>query len=223
MGVKDETLEAAKPIADTNRQGKPKVSRQDWLTAARNTLVSEGVGEVKILTLSAKLGVARSSFYWYFGNRGDLLDALLDEWEARNTRSIVEKCALPTGSIGEAACNFFRCFIDDALFDQGLDFAVREWARRDPAVRAKIDAADRQRIAAVTEVFKRHDFAAAEADARARILYFMQLGYHAVEVRETMRVRMGRLENFLLGFTGEAADPAVIAEFEAWAMGMETD
>ena len=208
----------AAPVSAKPRQGNPKVSRQDWLAAARNTLVSEGVGEVKILALSAELGVARSSFYWYFKSRADLLDALLREWEARNTDCIVEKCAAPADSIAEAVCRFFECFFDPRLFDQGLDFAIREWARRDPAVRAKIDAADRVRLGALTDMFERHGFAPYEAEIRARIVYYMQLGYHALEVKEPMRARVDRLEGYLKGFTGETPDPGVVSWFRVRAM-----
>jgi len=45
---------------------------------ALDTLISEGVENVKILLLSAKLETARSSFYWHFENREDLLDTLLE-------------------------------------------------------------------------------------------------------------------------------------------------
>ena len=197
------------------RPGNPKVSRQDWLAAARGLLISRGVEDVKILSLSAQLGVARSSFYWYFDSRADLLSALLAEWELRNTQCILEKCDLPAGGVTEALCHFFECFVDPGLFDPGLDFAVREWARRDAAVRAKIDAADQSRLDALIALFERHGFAPYEADARARIVYFMQLGYHALEVNESMETRMTRLEGYLSGFTGAAADPSAVAVFKA--------
>ncbi|MEM7319586.1 MAG: TetR/AcrR family transcriptional regulator [Pseudomonadota bacterium] len=125
--------------------GNIKVTREDWLNLARDVLVREGVGELKILALSARLKVSRSSFYWYFRNRADLLSALLAEWEARNTQTIVAHCAMPARDINEAACNFFRCFVDGKLFDRGLDFAVREWARRDHSVNTLIEAADQSR------------------------------------------------------------------------------
>ena len=103
---------------------------KDWINAAQAALVRDGVDTVKVLALASKLEVSRSSFYWYFKSRDDLLLALLDQWEERNTQSIVRQCALEAGCIGEAASNFFRCFIDPALFDRGLDFAVRAWARQ---------------------------------------------------------------------------------------------
>jgi AcrR family transcriptional regulator len=194
-------------------QGHTKVTREDWLTMARDTLVRDGAEQVKILALADRMGVSRSSFYWYFRNRDDLLKALLEEWEARNTASITGQCAQPSASITEAVCNFFRCFVDPARFDSGLDFAVREWSRRDEALRARVDAADAVRLSAVTGMFARHGYGAAEADARARILYFMQLGYHALDVREPMAERMGRIGAYLKGFIGVEPDADAMAAF----------
>lgn len=193
--------------------GHVKVTREDWLAMARDTLVNEGVEKVKILSLAERMEVSRSSFYWYFKNRDDLLDALLAEWEARNTARIIEHCRMPSETITQAVCYFFLCFIDPAKFDTGLDFAIREWARRNETLRKRIDAADAARIAAVVEMFGNHGYTAQDADARARILYFMQLGYHALDVRETMELRMSRVGSYLEGFTGRPADPEHLAAF----------
>ena len=197
--------------------GHIKVTREDWLNAARDVLVTEGVASVKILPLSTRLGVSRSSFYWYFENREDLLSALLTEWEDRNTARIVGQCQAPSGNITEALCNFFRCFVDASQFDTGLDFAVREWARRDAALRTRVDEADAVRLAAVTAMYTHHGYAPADADARGRILYYMQLGYHALEVQEPMDLRMSRVGAYVEGFTGQPADPESLADFTAFA------
>ena len=182
---------------------------------ARDVLVTEGVGEIKILGLATRMGVSRSSFYWYFKDRSDLLDALLTEWEARNTAQITAQCAKPAQTITEAICNFFRCFIDPRQFDRGLDFAVREWSRRDKKIRHRVDRADVERLTAVVGLFERQGYAASDADARARILYYMQLCYHALEVNETMETRMSRLEGYLRGFSGQDPDAKALATFLA--------
>jgi AcrR family transcriptional regulator len=197
--------------------GHVKVTRDDWLNVARDILVSDGVAEVKVLAIGERLGVSRSSFYWYFKSRKDLLNALLDDWEGRNTAVIETHCALDAETITEAVCNFFRCFFDPELFDQGLDFAVREWSRRDGKVRKRIDLADTARISAITAMFERHGFAAYEADVRARILYFMQLGYHALDQTEPLRDRLARTEGYLLGFTGQPPRPAELDALFAFA------
>jgi AcrR family transcriptional regulator len=193
-----------------------KVTRDDWLNAALDILVREGVAEVKILPLSLRLGVSRSSFYWYFQCRNDLLESLLHEWERRNTATILTHCNLPATTITEAVCKFFRCFLDPLLFDQGLDFAVREWARRDPAVRARIDTADQSRLDGIAAMYGRFGYSADDAIIRARILYFMQLGYHALDQNETIAERMALLPGYLRGFTGQdgsAEEIAALADF----------
>ncbi len=203
--------------------GHVKVTRKDWLNVARDVLIEDGVEQVKVLPISTRLGVSRSSFYWYFKNREHLLSELLAQWELRNTNCIVAQSREPARTINEGACNFFRCFIDPALFDRGLDFAVREWARRDGSVRQRIEVADATRLEAITEMFLRHDFEPYEADCRARILYFMQLGYHALDVRESMQTRTGRVAGYLKGFTGQEADAELLADVARFAMRFDDE
>lgn len=201
--------------------GHVKVTREDWLNLARDALVANGVAGVKIASLATQMQVSRSSFYWYFKHRKALLAALLVDWETRNTQPIIDLCARPAASICEACCNFFRCFLDPALFDRELDFAIRAWARVSEDIRPRVDAADAARLAAVTDMFARQDYPPIEADARARILYYMQLGYHALEVTEPMDVRMRRLDPYIRGFTGRPTDPDVVADFAAFAHATE--
>ncbi len=202
--------------------GNVKVTRNDWLTVARDLLISDGVGEVKVLTLGDILGVSRSSFYWYFKSRKDLLDALLAEWEDGNTGVLVRHAAMPAQTITGAVCNLFRCFIDPALFNHRLDFAVREWARRDGHVRRVIDRSDTSRCTAIRDMFERYGYSPYEAEARARILYFMQVGYYALDLSETVEERLSRIEGYLLGFTGQAARPEELTALVAYARGLDT-
>jgi len=67
-----------------------KASRGDWIDAALRALADQPTDQLRILVLADTLGVARSSFYWYFADRDELFEALLAIWE-RNTRSIVDR------------------------------------------------------------------------------------------------------------------------------------
>lgn len=195
--------------------GNVKVTRSDWLDAAMAVLVDTGVEQVKILTLSERLRVSRSSFYWYFEDRQHLLNDLLALWNNSNTGVIQRHCALPSRTIAEAVLNLFRCFVGAEAFDHRLDFAIRDWARRSADVRAVVDRADADRLAAVAGLFARHGFAAPEADTRARILYYMQIGYYAMELNEPLDERMSRVAGYVAGFTGTPASPAELDAFVA--------
>ncbi len=200
--------------------GNTKVTREDWLHLAGEVLIERGVSQVKVLTLANSLGVSRSSFYWYFRSREDLLDQLLERWEGRNTRAVLDHAARPAGNICRAVMHLFECFIDPTRFDPRLDFAVREWARRSPAVRARLDAADEARVNAIREMFLRHGFEAAEAFTRARIIYFMQIGYYALVENEPFETRFALLQPYLAAFTSEEPDPAEMWEFLEVARGL---
>ena len=197
--------------------GNIKVTRQDWMNAALAVLKSGGVEAVKVADLAAQLQVSRSSFYWYFKNRTDLLDALLAHWEATNTAALVAQAHAPAQTITEACCNIFRCNIDTRLFDPQLDFAIRDWARRSAKVRAVLESGDAARVAALTQMFVRHGYPDQTAKARARVLYYMQLGYEDARLGETLEERLQLVPDYLLSFTGRAASPDEIAAFNAYA------
>ena len=193
-----------------------KATREDWIRAALETLISDGVDSVKVLTLADRLGVSRSSFYWYFRNRDRLLDALLAHWQDTNTRAVVEQAALPSTSIVHGVTHIFRCWVDERLFDPRLDFAVRDWARRSEAVRAELDRADETRVAAIAELFRRHGWAEGEAFVRARVLYFMQIGYYALDLGETLEERKAQTAHYLKTFTGQDPTPDELDPYTAW-------
>lgn len=182
--------------------GHVKVTRQDWLNVARNILIAEGISQVKILTISERLNVSRSSFYWYFKSRKELLSALLKDWEETNTAVLIAHCEKPARSICHAVCNLFNCFVDRELFDHLLDFGIREWSRRNKEVRAVIDSNDAKRVEAIAKMFVRFDYPADEADIRARVLYYMQIGYYALDLSETVEERLSRVPGYLYSFTG---------------------
>ena len=82
-------------------------SAEVWLEAAYELLLESGVSTVKILPLAKKLGLSRTSFYWFFKDREELLGALIARWRDKNTGNLV-KHGLPDGSSPDLSPNSFR-------------------------------------------------------------------------------------------------------------------
>ena len=197
--------------------GNIKVTRQDRLNVALDVLISHGVDQVKVLALADRMGVSRSSFYWYFNSRQDLLDGLLARWQSSNTAAIIRQSELPAATITGAVCNVHRCVANPGLFDTALDFAVRDWARRSGKVRQILDQSDARRIEALTVMFTRYGYSQIEALTRARVLYYMQLGYDLAQLNETMEQRLAMVPQYLFVFTGQQPLPEEIEDFGEYA------
>ena len=200
--------------------GNIKVTRDDWIKVALKALIEDGIEGVKIQKLGASMGVSRSSFYWYFKSRKHLQDALLDHWQQTNTAALVEMAEAPAGTITEAVGNVFRCVINPALFDTRLDFAIRDWARRSHPVRRVLRASEDRRLQALQAMFERHGFCDLDAVARARILYYMQIGYDDAQLDEPMEMRNQLVPAYLRGFTGKEPAPEEIEALRIYAQSL---
>jgi len=198
---------------DEPAPGNIKVTRSDWIDLALRTLISDGIESVRVLPLGQKLGVSRSSFYWYFQSRQDLLDQLLAHWHDTNTKAIVERARRPAETIIMGVMNVFECWADERLFDPRLDFAIREWARRSEDVRRMIDQADDERLTAIRDMYRRHDYDEEDAFIRARVLYYMQIGYYVLYLKEPVEARVSHLAAYLRSFTGKEPSEADVAHF----------
>jgi len=197
--------------------GNVKVTREDWLNMAMDVLVGDGVDQVKVLNLAQRMDVSRSSFYWYFKSRQQLLDALLEKWRAKNTGAMVAQTELAATTITEAVCNVQRCVVNHGLFDTALDFAVRDWARRSAKVRRLLERSDAERLAALHAMFARFGYAESEAETRARVLYYMQLGYDFAQLGEAPETRLAMVPHYLYVFTGQHPRSSEIEAFNAYA------
>ncbi|WP_136645493.1 TetR/AcrR family transcriptional regulator [Tabrizicola sp. YIM 78059] len=186
-----------------------------WLDAAYELLVEGGVEAVKVMPLAQRLGLSRTSFYWHFPDREALLAGLIDRWQAKNTGNLVARCEAPAQTIAQAMLNLCDCWLDSALFDSRLEFAMRTWALTDRAVEQAMADADATRIAAITALFRRFGYPEGEADTRARTLYLTQVGYIALRSNETLEQRMARIPAYVLTFCGVPPTSDDVAAFEA--------
>ena len=179
-------------------------SQEGWLGAAYEALLASGVEGVKIQPLAKKLKLSRTSFYWFFEDREQLLAALISLWREKNTGNLVRQCEAYAESIVEAMLNAFDCWLDDSLFDSQFEFAIRSWAIQSPDILGEVNAADQARIEAMTKMFTRFGFSDASADVRARTMYLTQIGYISMQTAEDTGTRLKRIPEYVEIFTGEA-------------------
>ena len=190
-------------------------SREVWMAAARQALITSGVDAVKIQPLANQLQIARTSFYWFFKDRNALLNALLEEWDTKNTGAFVDACGAYAETIAEAILNLIVVFHDETLFEPQLDFAIRGWAHQSTLAAARVHDADATRLAAIRAMFTRFGFAEEEADVRARTVYLTQIGYIAMQVSETTAARMARTPRYVETFCGQMPSLSELARFHA--------
>ncbi|MBP6019079.1 MAG: TetR/AcrR family transcriptional regulator [Burkholderiaceae bacterium] len=190
------------------------LTRADWLEAAINIFVKEGVSAVRITRLAEILSVTRGSFYWHFKDRDDLLSGITAFWAQKNARSVIT-ATLNVATLDEGMLALFSCWLNPARFDPGLDMAMRDWARRSGVVQAEVRQADRQCIAAIADFFQRMGVEPIEANTRSRTTYFCQLGYYALGLDESLEQRLTYLEPTIYMLSGRHLDPELAAQFRA--------
>lgn len=200
-----------KPKTETGWRG----SRESWLEAAYAVLIREGVEAVKILPLAAQLKLSRTSFYWFFRDRDDLLAALAEMWEARTTLPLTAACQDYAETKTEAMLNVIACFLRADTFDAKLEFAMRGWGLKDPAILAQIAQADTRRLKALCEMLERWGHDPQDADVRARTIYLVQIGYISMQAEESLETRLTRIPNYVEIYTGRPPEPREIARFRA--------
>ncbi|KQU81777.1 hypothetical protein ASD00_35025 [Ensifer sp. Root31] len=191
------------------------MTREAWIHAGIDALIEEGIASVKIQVMAKRLGVSRSSFYWFFADLQALHGELLEHWLTKNTSPIIERALRPAATVTKAVCHIFECWVDPALFDPRLDAAVRSWGQVEAVIRDVVDQADDQRVDAITRMFVRYSYPEEEAFIRARVLYFTQVGHFTLGIRDDLEMRLRLVRPYLLSFTGRLPADDEVEAFAA--------
>lgn len=187
-----------------------RLTREDWVEWARKALIASGIDDVKVDVLARRLKVTRGSFYWHFKHRQELLDSLLDDWVANNRAEIaaVEKRATEGAS---GLTEMFKVWLGEDPNFPAFDIAIRVWARKSKAVALRVREIDEAWVALFRDFFESSGMEKTEAFVRARIMYFHQIGYYALSIRETLEERSKLGPVYFQALTGSPA-PADMEE-----------
>lgn len=180
---------------------KARLTREDWIAAGRAALVQSGVQDVKIDRLARKLRVTRGSFYWHFKHHKELLEALLHDWEVRNYFEIAQIQARWSRAVPDLSEVVAIWLAEDPAFP-AFDMAVRMWSRKSSSVSEAVHRVDDAWVTLLKELFLRSGYDATESFVRARIVYFHQIGYYAIAIREDWNERLRLVPFYYKALTG---------------------
>lgn len=175
--------------------------RSTWIEAGLEALAGGGPEAVRIEPLARALGVTRGGFYWHFGGRRALLEEILDAWEDASVDRVIER--VESGG-GDARAKLRRL---SRLAGGGqeplrIDLAVRDWARRDPSVAARLQRVDNRRMEYLRALFGSFSTDAADAEARCLLFYSLWIGSHFIAAdhgsrsrAQVVKLALGKLES----------------------------
>lgn len=155
-----------------------RTTRETWLVAGLAALADGGPDAVRVDVLAQQLAVTRGGFYHQFASRPAFLDALLDEWERRSTAEVLARVEREGGDPRRRATRAGTLTFSAELLP--VDLAVREWARRDDAVAARLRRVDDQRMQYLRATISEYCPDPDEVEARCLLAFALAIGHHLI-------------------------------------------
>jgi AcrR family transcriptional regulator len=171
---------------------KPRRGPGDWVRAGFEALTEGGLEQVRVEPLAVRLGVTKGSFYWHFARREDLIEAMLEAWEESGTNAIIAEIDAGGGTPEERLWALWRRTHGDERLE--TEMAIRDLARRDAEVRARVRRVDDRRVAYLRALFLELGLDAPSAEARSLLLYSLLLGNPFIEASHGKSSRARVLE-----------------------------
>jgi AcrR family transcriptional regulator len=159
-----------------------------WIEEGLRALAAGGPDAVRIEPLAKNLGVTRGGFYWHFDDRAALLEEILDAWERLSVDEVIKQLELAGGDPQAKLRHLSRLAgsTDEPL---RIDLAVRDWARRDPAIAKRLRRVDNRRMEYLRSLFRAFCADDDEVEARCLLFYSLWIGSHFIAADHGRRSR----------------------------------
>jgi AcrR family transcriptional regulator len=166
--------------------------RSAWIQEGLRALAAGGPGTVRIDSLAQALGVTRGGFYWHFEDRRALLEEMLDTWERASTDEVLERVEQRGGDARTKLRRAGALTFSDWLLP--IDLAVRDWARREPAVAERLRRVDNRRMEYLRSLFGAFCPDEDDVEARSMLAFSLLIGNHFMAADHPARSRADVLE-----------------------------
>lgn len=165
---------------------KVRTPRAAWVDAGLRALATGGPDAIRIEVLAESLGVSKGGFYWHYAGRQAFLQEMLDSWE----RAVVDDViAIVESRPRGAKEKLERLYGLAEGVDLEVELAVREWARRDDDVSARLHRIDNRRMDYLRKLFAQLIPDEDEVEARCLTVFSMFIGSNFVRADHPRRSR----------------------------------
>ncbi|MER6951120.1 TetR/AcrR family transcriptional regulator [Nonomuraea sp. NPDC000554] len=147
--------------------------RDTWIEEGLRALAAGGPDAVRVDVLAKTLGATRGSFYWHFKNREALLEALLDTWEQKGADQIIARIEAE-GTDARDKVRLLGTVVPLSPL-MPVDLAIRDWARRDPAVAERLRRVDNRRMGYLRTLFSSFCPDPGDAEARSMLVFSLAI------------------------------------------------
>jgi AcrR family transcriptional regulator len=161
--------------------------RHRWIEEGLRALSVGGPDAVRIESLARAQGVTKGGFYGYFANRPALLDEMLDTWERRSTEEVIERVEREGGDPMAKGRRAAALTFSDELLP--VDLAVRDWARREPAVAERLRRVDNFRMDYLRSLLAPFSADDDDLEVRCMIAFSAAIGGHLIAADHRGRSR----------------------------------
>jgi AcrR family transcriptional regulator len=163
-----------------------RTARSRWVDEGLRALAAGGPDNIRIETIASELGVTKGGFYWHFDGRRALLDEVLDAWERRLLHAVIEQVEARGGDARTKLRRLFALASDDAV---SLDLAVRDWARREPAIAERLRRVDNRRMDYLRSLFGGLGADDEDVEVRCILAFSLWIGNHFIAAEHGARSR----------------------------------
>ena len=174
-------------------------NRDRWLAEALEVLGSEGSARITVRHLSERLGVTTGSFYWYFEDRGDFVQRMVEYWSEAFTETAVRYLRDASDGPQEKLLALMTILTKQNL--ARYDVAIRAWAAQDTGMAAAVSKVDRRRLEVVRSLFSAMGFGQAESEMRARTFMIFQSSELTFYVKQSDKTRLSEIKHRHAFFT----------------------
>lgn len=168
---------------------KARTPRGAWVEAGLEALAAGGPESVRIEALAARLGVSKGGFYWHFDDRGQLLEEMLDSWEQRVVVDVIAEVDHEEGEPRAKLRRLFELASAESAALLPVELALRDWARRDREVAARVRRVDNRRMEYMRSLFRPICADADDAEARSMLAFSLFIGSNFVLAEHPGRTR----------------------------------